>query len=201
MNLSQTKILQVKQTFEGLEFIGIETRNKYRVLNQEGFQIGFIAEKSDGVMGSLFRMFMGHWRKFDIEFFDKNKVLAFKAHHPFRFIFQALKITDNEGCFLGRIEQRFSLFSKKFDIVNPKGEMLMQMSSPLFKFWSFSLFRSGEEIAKIKKKFNGILTEAFSDKDTFEIEFYNDDLSENEKKVILAASIFIDLIYFEKKAR
>ena len=141
MNLSKATTLQVKQTFEGLELFGIETRNKYKVLNQEGFQVGYIIEKSEGTVGNILRIFMGHWRKFDIDIFDENKKLSFKAHHPFRFVFQALKITDNEGNFLGRIEQRFSLFSKKFDVVNPKGEMLIEMRSPLLKFWIFTFFK------------------------------------------------------------
>jgi uncharacterized protein YxjI len=144
---------------------------------------------------------MDHWRKFDIDFFDTNKALVLKAHHPFRFIFQCFKIVDANNQFVGRVEQRFGILSKKFDLVNPKGETLMTMNSPLFKFWTFPFTKNGEEVAVIKKKFGGILAEAFTDKDSFIIEFHRNDLCEKDKLIILATSIFIDLVYFEKKAR
>lgn len=201
MEIVNCKKLQVKQVFEVAELIGFETRNKYKILNDEDLSIGFAAERKGNLVSTVMRLFMGHWRKFDIDFFDINKVLVLKAHHPFRFFFQCFMIVDASDQFIGRVEQRFGIFSKKFDLVNPKGETLMTMNSPLFKFWTFPFNRNGDEIAVIKKKFGGILAEAFTDKDSFVIEFHREDLCEKDKYIILATSIFIDLIYFEKKAR
>ena len=54
-------------------------------------------------------------------------------------------------------------------------------------------------MAEVKKKWSGLLSEAFTDKDNFQIEFVDSSLKENERKVVMASSIFIDLMYFEQK--
>jgi len=50
----------------------------------------------------------------------------------------------------------------------------------------------------VKKKWSGLLTEAFTDKDNFAVELGN--LDENQRRLVLAAAIYIDLMFFEKKA-
>ena len=78
--------------------------------------------------------------------------------------------------------------------------MLMTVSSPIWKIWTFPFMRHEREVAKIEKKWSGFLSEAFTDKDKFLVSYNDQSLSEDERKVILAASIFVDLQYFEKKA-
>ena len=45
------------------------------------------------------------------------------------------------------------------------------------------------------------MKEAFLDADNFELSIHQKDLSEAGKKVLLAAVIFIDLVYFDSPAR
>ena len=66
-------------------------------------------------------------------------------------------------------------------------------------FWTFTFVRNGKTVAEIKKKWAGLLAEAYTDKDNFMLDIQDFSLTDEDRKVLLAASIFIDLAYFEKK--
>ena len=60
--------------------------------------------------------------------------------------------------------------------------------------------KHGREVAKVQKKWSGLLTEAFTDKDNFHLTM-SDQLKPEDRLLILAAAIFVDLQYFEGKAK
>lgn len=197
--LSLNKVI-VKQHFEGFELLGYETRNKYAIMDENKNKIGFAAEQQKGIFGFLLRQFLGHWRSFDVHFFDVNKKEFLVARHPFRFFFQRFEIYE-DGRFLGALQQRFSIFRKKFDVLDERETVLMEMNSSFLQFWTFPFRKRGQEIARIEKKWTGLLAEFFTDKDTFLVSFDSPGLMREEKMIILASSIFVDLQYFERKAR
>ncbi len=200
MDISNYKKLLVHQTFEAFELLGFETRNKYQVLDENQNQIAFAAEQQKGLMGFIARSFLGHWRKFDIKFFDMSKSQFMSAHHPFRFFFQRLEVKNNSGQLIGALQQRFSIFSKKFDLLDGRGRRVMKMRSPIWKIWTFPFYINDREVGRIEKKWSGIMSEAFTDKDKFLINYASSSITEEQKMVILASAVFIDLQYFEKKA-
>jgi uncharacterized protein YxjI len=121
------------------------------------------------------------------------------AQHPFRWYFTRIELKDPVGSSLGAIQKRFSILTKRFDVETPDGRTLFQVSSPIWKLWTFPFTRRGQEIARVSKKWSGILSEAFTDRDNFLVEFLDADLSESERQLVLASAIFIDLLYFEQK--
>jgi uncharacterized protein YxjI len=193
---SEVHVLQKKEL---AELFGLETRNKYSI-EAEGAPFAFAAEQGKGGVAFLARLFLGHWRPFEIHFFDATRSLALRASHPFRFFFQRLDVSDAAGRAVGAIEQRFSLFSKRFEVLDPSGRALLTVNSPLWRPWTFALTRYDQEVARIEKRWSGALREAFTDADRFRVLFLAPDLSLDERTLILAAAIFIDLMYFEKKA-
>ena len=52
-------------------------------------------------------------------------------------------------------------------------------------------------IGHVKKKWSGLLKEAFTDADNFEVEFVAD-IDPRWKAVALAAAVLIDVIHFER---
>lgn len=200
MDLTNFKKLVVKQKFEGFELFGVETRNKYAILDENKNQIGFAAEQEKGIFGWFMRQFLGHWRKFDVYFFDQDKKQFMRAHHPFRFLFQRFEITTPNRKYIGALQQRFSILTKRFDILDKNNNVILEMKSPIWKIWTFPFLYQGREIARIEKKWTGIMAETFTDKDTFLISFNEDNIGQEEKLIMLASSVFVDLRYFEKKA-
>ena len=74
-------------------------------------------------------------------------------------------MVDHQGLLLGRIYQRFGIFTKKFDIADAQGNVLMTMRSGFFSFWTFPIVDvfTGQQKAIIKKKWSGLFKEMFLD--------------------------------------
>jgi uncharacterized protein YxjI len=192
--------LMIVQKRELAELFGFETRNKYSI-EANGAPFAFAAEQGKGGLAFLARMFMGHWRTFEIHFFDDARNLVLRAVHPFRFFFQRLEVSLANGRALGSIQQRFAVFSKRFDVSDAGGRLLLSVSSPIWRPWTFAFQRDGRELARVEKKWSGMLQEAFTDADRFRVAFESPELSLEERSLVLAAGIFIDLQYFERKGR
>ncbi len=127
---------------------------------------------------------------------DRQPVM--RATHPFRIYFQRLEVQDAAGKPLGALQRRFALLSKRFDVEDAGGRVVLEVSSPIWRLWTFVFMRGGAEAARIEKKWAGLLTEALTDKDRFRIAFTGA-VPLAERQLLLAAAIFIDLQYFEKK--
>jgi scramblase len=191
--------LMVVQKRELAELFGFESRNKY-VIEAGGAPIAYAAEQGAGLWGSFARQLLGHMRSFEVHVFDMGRNLLFRAVHPFRFWFQRLDVVSADGRPLGAIQQRFALFSKSFDVLDAGGNVLLSVSSPFFRPWTFSFQRQGAEAARVEKKWAGLLREAFTDADRFRVSFPEASLGSDARLLVLAAALFIDLQYFEKKA-
>lgn len=192
--------LYVRQQRELAELFGFETRNKYAISTADRAQVAFAAEQQKGFLGMLFRQLAGHWRSFEITFFGADRQPIFRAVHPFRFFFQRLEVYAPSGELLGALQQRFGVLTKKFDVEDARGNVLFEMRSSLFQLWTFPFYRAGEQMAVIEKRWSGGLTELFTDKDNFRVRYGRAGLDPTERLLILAAAIFVDLQYFEKKA-
>jgi uncharacterized protein YxjI len=197
--VQQSSELMVIQRRELAELFGLETRNKYSI-EAGGAPFAFAAEQGKGGLAFLARMFFGHWRRFEIHVFDDARQLVLRAVHPFRFLFQRLEVFAADGRLLGAIQQRFALFSKRFDVSDASGRVILSVSSPIWRPWTFSFERDGRELARVEKKWSGMLQEAFTDADRFRVVFESPVLGLDERALVLSAAIFIDLNYFERKA-
>lgn len=197
--VQQSSEVMIVQKRELAELFGIETRNKYS-LEVNGAPFAFAAEQGKGGLAFLARMFLGHWREFEIHFFDNTRQLVLRAVHPFRFFFQRLEVFTADGRALGAIQQRWAFFSKRFDVEDPTGRVILTVSSPLWRPWTFAFERDGQELARVEKKWGGMLREAFTDADRFRVLYQSHQLGLEERSLVLAAGIFIDLQYFEQKA-
>jgi uncharacterized protein YxjI len=192
--------LYVRQKRELAEFFGFETRNKYAISTPDRREVFYAAEQRSGLLGMLALYFLGHWRRFDIAFFDANRQEAFRAHHPFRFFFQRLEVSSG-GRVIGALQQRFAFFTKRFDVLDANGNVILEMKSGLLKLWTFPFFRGEQQVAVIEKKWSGVLSEMFTDKDNFRVGFQDPSLSMDQRMLVLAAAVFVDLQYFERKAQ
>ncbi len=198
--LNRLNSVYVRQRLEIGEFLGFETRNKYGLSTEQGEEFGFVAERAKGIFGFLLRQLLGHWRSFELHFFDAQRQLQLKAYHPFRWFFQRLELRGAENRFIGAIQRKFGILHKKFVVEDFQGREIMSVASPFFRIWTFPFEKDGREVARIEKKWSGILTEAFTDKDTFRLQIQDSSLSVDERCLLVAAAIYVDLLYFEKKA-
>lgn len=192
--------LVVAQRKELAELFGFETRNKYEIRSLSGQPVGFAAEQQRGFVGFLLRQNLGHWRSFELKIFDALRNPVLSAFHPFRWFFQCLIVTSAGGQPVGTIERRWSWLSKRFDVMDAQGNVLLTVESPIWHPWTFSFKRQGNIVAAVKKRWSGGLTEIFTDADNFAVQYEPGPLSSAERRLLLAAALYIDLMYFERKA-
>lgn len=194
--LKDAHVLHVQQVYENWELIGFETRNKYRILDENENQVAFAAEQATGFAGAVLRHIFGHWRSFKVIVYDQNKVPIYTLHFPFRWFFKTLYVSDANGRRIGHLQERFAIFRKKFDVHDVRNSIIAKINSSFFRFWTFEFFHHGRSLGVIQKKWSGALTEIFTDKDNFVVKFENDQ-NEDMKVLMLGTCIMVDIIYFE----
>jgi uncharacterized protein YxjI len=199
LDLTKHKEVFITQKFEIMEMLSVETRNRYRISDAAGKPIGYAAEEQTGIVGFVMRQIFGHWRSFEVHFYNNARQEVLHAVHPFRFYFSRLDVYNAKQQLIGAVQKQFSILSKKFTIEDGHGVTVMEVSSPLWKMWTFPFTHNGETVASINKKWSGLLSEAFTDRDNFQVQFNSVGLGNDARSVILAAAIYVDLTYFEKK--
>ncbi len=198
--LAQSNSVYVKQKFELAEIFGFETRNRYQIQSEDGQQFGYCAEPKIGFLDAIMRQFLGHWRVFNLVGTDMNNQQVFRAYHPFRWFFQRLDVFGAGDRPVGSLQQRFAWFNKKFDFLDSRDRVVMTMTSPIWKIWTFPIKKGSREVSVIEKKWSGITKELFTDADNFRVRFTDAKLTADERLLLLAGALFVDLLYFETKA-
>lgn len=197
-SLMSSRKLHVQQVLEGLEVVlGFETRNKYRIFDENMKPLAYAAEESSGWFGHLGRMMLKHWRTFSINIYSHDRELMYKAKFPFRWLFKTLILEEANGKTIGRLEQRFAFFYKKFDVLDPYGVLLAEIKSPIFKMWTFEFKDHGKKLGTVQKKWSGALGEIFTDKDNFIVSYAQQDLGLETKVMMLTTCLLVDIVYFE----
>jgi uncharacterized protein YxjI len=201
VSLTSLSRIHMKQIREWAEWIGFETRNKYVLKSQDGEEIGFAAEQQKGILGFLFRQWLGHWRSFEIIIFNKSREKALILKHPFRWFFQRIEVYDSHGILLGAVQQRFAILRKSFDVEDARGKVRYEVRAPIWHLWTFTFTKWGQEVGEVQKKWSGLISEVFTDRDNFVLSFYGENLDAEDRALMLGAAVFVDLQYFERKAR
>jgi uncharacterized protein YxjI len=197
-SLMSSRKLHVQQVLEGFEVaLGFETRNKYRILDENMKPLAYAAEDNNGWFGHLGRVMLKHWRTFTINIYSHERELMYKAKFPFRWFFKTLILEERHGKTIGRLEQRFGIIYKKFDVFDPYGVLLAEIRSPIFKAWTFEFKDRGRKLGTVQKKWSGALTEIFTDKDNFVVSYAQPDLTFETKAMMLATCLMVDIVYFE----
>lgn len=195
--LETLESLMVRQQVEPLQvFIGLETENRYKILDNAGNEILFAYEES----GFLGRQFLGGHRPLTIKIMDGEGNLQLIAQRKFFWFFSHLELLSPEGAVLGRLQRRFKLIGRRFDLFDDQGKV-GSVEGPMLRPNTFWIKRDGVELAKITKKWSGIAREAFTAADNFSAEFTDSSLSESHRWLVLGAAFAIDLDFFENRAR
>ena len=191
--------LMIKQLKEWTEIlINIETRNKYEVRTLAGEKLGFIVECDGGFLDSLKRIFLRSHRPLNIDILDNDGRQLYHLSRRFFFLFSDLNVAASDGQKLGSIHRRFGLLYKKYDICDKYGNPFALIKAPIWRLWTFPITgKTGQKLGVITKKWQGLLKEAFTDADSFVVDYGGSSWQTAQKVVILCAAISIDFDFFE----
>lgn len=200
MLLEQDRVMirQVKEWAEIL--LSFETRNRYELQTANGAVIGYAAEEARGLGAVLARNFLGHLRATTIHVYDSSRREILRGEKPFRFYFHRMEVFEGDRK-IGAVERRFSFFHRVFAIEDATGHEVLRIESPFLRIWTFKLLDGEREIGRISKRWSGLLREAFTDADTFGIEFPVKGMGDQIRKILLVATFLVDFVCFENNNR
>ncbi len=189
----------VRQKKEWTEIlVDLETRNQYQVLDVEQQEVGTISEVSSGIGAFFKRNVFGSHRSLDVRVHDADGSAVLRLERPWFFFFSSLDVLAEGGARLGRIQRRFGLLHKKYDLLDAHGRRFARVSSPIWRLWTFPVrHENGRAEAEISKKWGGLLREVFADADVFRVAVESGDWTASERWVLFAAAISIDFDFFE----
>jgi uncharacterized protein YxjI len=191
----------IRQRKEMLEvFTSLETKNRYEISTPDGRTTLFAAEQGSGAGAWLSRNFFNTARPFHIAIRDGQGRPILDVHRPWRWLFARIDVVSPDGKPIGAIQQRFAFFSRRFSVLDASGTEIAALHGPLLRPWTFRILVQDREVGLITKKFSGLLREAFTDADTFGVEF-GPGMDPRLRTLSLAATFLIDFLYFEHKSQ
>jgi uncharacterized protein YxjI len=191
--------LTVRQRKRWLEvLLSLEMRNAYDVYDQGGAPVLKVREQGAGFLQFLKRVFVGPMRPFEAAIVDgSTDEPVLRLRRPFRFFLHRLEVTTAAGERIGAIQRRWSWMRRIYVIEDALGQEVANLFGPILRPWTFEV-RLGEQVrGTIRKRWSGLLKEAFTDADNFGVELGG--LPDPQLKALaFAATVLIDVVHFER---
>lgn len=198
---SNSKLI-VRQLKEWVEIIvDFETKNTYEVLTENQQRVGMVLERSGGFTDTIKRWILRSHRPLKVDVYDQNQQHLLYLHRGFFFFFSDLWVKTGDNMRpIGSVHRKFSILSKNYELKNQMNVTFGYIKSPIWRLWTFPIYnRMGKKCGVITKKWQGLLSEAFTDADQFLIDFgLSSNWKPEELAVIFAASISVDFDFFEE---
>ena len=102
---------------------------------------------------------------------------------------------------MGVIKRRFAILKRLFDLYDANGQVVATIEGPVLRPNTFRILQNGQEIARVVKKWSGLLREAVSDAATFCMQFLQSGIPENLRWLILGSAFSSGLEFFEGKGK
>jgi uncharacterized protein YxjI len=151
----------------------IEMTNEYRILDPEGDEVGAIREEAQSKSRKLLRFVS------DVDQFLTHRLSVYEADgtklleiiRPAKIMKSTLQIRDGDGEARGAIVQENVFGKKRFGLRGPAGELLGSIDAENWRSWDFAIHDAdGSEIARVTKKWAGLLHEGLTTADHYVLE-------------------------------
>ena len=175
-----------------------EMRNQYTLTGEDGEAIGAVEQVGQSAFTFLARLIsdLDVSLPVTLDVTGGDGIVAMRLHKPwFRF---RVTVKDADGAVLGHVRKRIRLGKAVFTVTGPSGEPIGKLMS---ENWRSKDFRfegpAGDEMARVTKKWRGLLTEVFTDADTYAVTFEASTV-DSVRKLALAAALAVDLTMKQK---
>lgn len=193
------ELVQQRQVAE--ELLSLEFGNRYVVRTPHGS--GSIAV-DEGLGAALARMFLGGLLRSRYTLRDARDTPTLTLSRSFeKLVLSRMDVAlwngDDDGRALGSVEKSFRVVSSAYELKDARGRCFARLERPVLSLWQFRLLNERDEVVgAIAKQWAGLATEWFTDADDFSVDFGNVGWSVEQRAVIVAAALAIDLDHFER---
>ncbi len=171
----------------------IELTNEYKVFDQNGAQIGSVAEVGQSTLKKAARLmssldqFMTH--TYEIRDASEAPVLVLKR--PRKFVKSKFQITKPDGTVVGDIAQK-NVFGKIRFSLNADGREVGTLNAENWRAWNFNIQdASGNEVARITKTWEGLAKTVFTTADNYFVEL-TAAIEEPLRSLAVASALCVD---------
>ena len=171
----------------------IELAGEFSVFDQQGTQIGSVAEVGQSALKQAARFvsqldqFMTH--SFEIR--DENGQAVLILVRPRKFMKSKFQLTRPDGTAVAEIAQKNRIGKIRFSLI-VDGREVATLNGENWRAWDFNVQDpSGKEIARISKQFAGFVKEAFTTADNYVVQI-PEPLDEPLRSVVVASALCID---------
>jgi len=189
------RVLIHQATEWGEILLGFESKNRFQLKDEHGTNLGYAAEEARGIGQWFLRNLFGRCRKATVHVYDAQGQRLGRGEKPFRWFFHRMEVVDGERR-IGAVQRKWAWFHRIFAIENAAGEEVMELRSPFFHPWTFTLTFQGSEVGVIRKKWGGLLREFFTDADVFGVEMASH-VPIEVRKLLFVATFLVDFTCFE----
>ncbi len=171
----------------------IEIVNEYAVYDQSGKQIGAIREVGQNMAKKALRLltsvdqFMTH----RLEIVDMTGAVQLAVTRPAKIMKSTVIVNDPAGVEIGRIVQD-NVFGKIRFSLQAGGHTYGSINAENWRAWNFNIQDSaGQEIARITKTWEGVLTTMFTTADNYVLQIHRA-LEEPLRSLVVASALTVD---------
>jgi uncharacterized protein YxjI len=148
----------------------IEMTNEYRILDEDGVEIGVIRQEGQSKLKKAFRLFgdLDQFLTHRLAVYDASGAKVLQVVRPAKILKSTLEIVDPDGSTRGRIVQQNVVGKKHFALQGPQGESLGSIDAENWRSWDFAINdATGSEVGRITKRWAGFLREGFTTADHY----------------------------------
>jgi uncharacterized protein YxjI len=171
----------------------IELTNEYKVFDQNGMQIGSVAQVGQSTLKKAARLvssldqFMTH----TYEIRDVNEQPLLVLTRPRKFMKSKFQIAKPDGTVVGDVAQKNVIGKIRFSL-NANGQEVGTLSAENWRAWNFNIQdASGTEVARITKKWEGLAKTVFTTADNYVVEF-KAAIEDPLRSIVVAAALCVD---------
>jgi len=170
---------------------------EYKIFNQNGEQIGVIRQRLKKRQKAL-RLFLSKsMLPFLLEIVDmQGNVLAI-LKRQWTMLMSEIYVISPDNEMIGKVHQKWSFMKPVFHIKDGRGNRLAEIKGD-WKAWNFQIKDpSGKQIGYIGKKWGGVMKEAFTSADKYNVSIVEEYEENIEKIVVVSTAITIDMVLKE----
>ncbi|MFI2203450.1 phospholipid scramblase-related protein [Streptomyces sp. NPDC020192] len=171
----------------------IEVTNEYKVMDQNGRDIGSVTEVGQGVLRKIFR-FISNWDQFlthKLEIRDAYGQPQLLLTRPAKIFKSRVIVTRPDGSPVGEIVQQ-NMIGKINFAMNANGQQVGAIKAENWRAWNFAIVdHADNEVARITKTWEGLAKTLFTTADNYVLQIHYQ-LPEPLLSLVVATALTVD---------
>ncbi|HEX6263347.1 MAG TPA: phospholipid scramblase-related protein [Actinomycetota bacterium] len=151
----------------------VELTNEYRILDEEGQEIGVIRQEGQSTARKVLRFVssLDQFLTHTYAIYDADGTKLVELRRPAKFLKSRFLVSDGAGMPVGSIEQENVVGKKRFRLLGQAGEHLGTFQAENLISWDFQILdAAGVPVGRVTKKWKGLGIEALTTADNYMVE-------------------------------